>query len=100
MNIQIIIFIIINDFQNNHDSTFISPLKSNNVRTNILAKIHSYGVTTSFSVDPIINPIRKYFGPTDIRKIHVTLYDEVGRILDTNNSDFSFTLEIQILYDY
>jgi len=91
----------INDFQNNHDSTFISPFQNQTMsEPNILAKIHSYGVTTSFSVDPIINPVRRYFGPTDIRKIHVTLYDEVGRILDTNNSDFSFTLEIQILYDY
>ena len=90
----------INDFQNNHDSTFISPFQNQTMsEPNILAKIHSYGVTTSFSVDPIINPIRRYFGPTDIRKIHVTLYDEVGRIIDTNNSDYSFTLEIQILYD-
>tara|TARA_X000000950_G_scaffold168090_1_gene205199 strand:- start:649 stop:1920 length:1272 start_codon:yes stop_codon:yes gene_type:complete len=91
----------INDFQNNHDSTFISPFQNQTMsEPNILAKIHSYNITTPFSIEPIINPIRRYFGPTDIRKIHVTLYDEVGRILDTNNNDFSFTLETQILYDY
>ena len=91
----------INDFQNNHDSTFISPFQNQTMsEPNILAKIHSYNITTPFSIEPIINPTRRYFGPTDIRKIHVTLYDEVGRILDTNNNDFSFTLETQILYDY
>ena len=91
----------INDFQNNHDSTFISPFQNQTMsEPNILAKIHSYNITTPFSIEPIINPTRQYFGPTDIRKIHVTLYDEVGRILDTNNNDFSFTLETQILYDY
>ena len=47
----------------------------------------------------IETPIRIYFGPTDISKLHIKLFDEFGRIVDLNNGDYSFTLDIDVLYD-
>ena len=44
------------------------------------------------------NP-RIYFGPTSINRLHIKLLDEFGRIVDLNNGDFSFSLELEILYD-
>ena len=45
------------------------------------------------------NPERIYFGPTDIAKLHINIYDEFGRIVDINNADYSLTLELELLYD-
>jgi hypothetical protein len=44
-------------------------------------------------------PKRVYFGPTNINKLDIKIYDEYGRILDVNNGDLSIELECEILYD-
>ena len=44
-------------------------------------------------------PKRIYFGPTDITKLYIKIYDEFGRIIDVNNADLSIELECEILYD-
>ena len=44
-------------------------------------------------------PKRIYFGPTDITKLYIIIYDEFGRIVDINNADYSLTLELQLIYD-
>jgi hypothetical protein len=86
----------VNDFQNSHTIAVVSPLQEETLGDgNILAKSSSNccvgcGMET---------PTRIYFGPTDISKLHIKLFDEFGRIVDMNNSDFSFTLEVEVLYD-
>ena len=42
---------------------------------------------------------RIYFGPVDLTKFHIKLIDEYGRPVDLNNSDFSFTLVLDKIYD-
>ena len=42
---------------------------------------------------------RSYFGPVNIKKLHIQIMDEFGRVIDLNNNDFSFSLQIQQLYD-
>ena len=87
----------INDFQNNHTNSVISPLQEETLGDgNILAKSSSSCCTGGCGIE---TPTRIYFGPTDISKLHIKLYDEFGRIVDMNNSDFSITLEVEILYD-
>lgn len=86
----------INDFMNNHNTTFISPFKeSSNSNQNIIARIPA---TTNNSSN-FIYPERIYFGPTTINKLDIKLYDEYGRLVELNNSDYSFVLEAQILYE-
>lgn len=86
----------INDFQNIHTIAVVSPLQQETLGDgNILAKSSSNccvgcGIET---------PTRIYFGPTDISKLYIKFYHEFGRIVDLNNGDFSFTLEIEVLYD-
>ena len=87
--------ISINDFQNNHNNIFISPFQYQTLAdNNIIAKI-----STECSKCCIEQPERIYFGPTDIAKLHIIIYDEFGRIIDINNADYSLTLELQIIYD-
>jgi len=46
------------------------------------------------------NNLRKYYGPVDITRLRITLYDDKGYILNINNNDFSFSLLIDELYQY
>jgi len=85
----------VNDFQNNHNRCLISPSLSETMSDiNLLSKIYSNSCETFYE-----NPERLYFGPSNISRLHIKLLDEFGRIVDLNNGDFSFTLEIEILYD-
>jgi len=85
----------VNDFQNNHNRCLISPSLSETMAdTNLLSKIYSNSSETLYE-----NPERLYFGPSNISRLHIKLLDEFGRIVDLNNGDFSFSLELEILYD-
>jgi hypothetical protein len=87
----------VDDFQNNHNEVFISPFKDQTLGdNNILAKINTGCCGGSCCGDSIE---RIYFGPVDLIKLHFKLLDEFGRIIDINNSDYSFTLEMELLYD-
>ena len=88
--------ISVNDYQNNHDSCFISPFQIQTVSdNNIIAKIPTSCCDNCCD----INTERIYFGPTDIRRLQIKIYDDFGRIVDFNNADYSFTLKLELLYD-
>lgn len=90
----------IDDYNKNYTSNIVSPFQESVfIDNNILAKI-------PINAEPMLNysdvktqPKRIYFGPVNINKIKVTLLDEFGRVVDINNSDYSFTLKIEQLYD-
>lgn len=42
---------------------------------------------------------REYFGPVNIDRMRIQLLDDYGRVVDLNNVDYSFTLEIEQIYD-
>lgn len=85
----------VNDFQHNHNRCLISPTLSETITdTNLLCKIYLNSTDTFYE-----NPDRLYFGPTTLSRLHIKLLDEFGRIVDLNNGDFSFTLELELLYD-
>lgn len=85
----------VNDFQNNHNRGLVSPSLSETMAdTNLLAKVYSNSSETFYE-----NPERLYFGPSNLSRLHIKLLDEFGRIVDFNNGDFSFSLELEILYD-
>lgn len=44
--------------------------------------------------------IRNYFGPVDIERLEVKLYDDKGRLVDLNGSDWSFSIITTQLYQY
>jgi hypothetical protein len=70
--------------------------------SNILARIAASGKNGEIIVNEnsnILTQPREYFGPVDITKLHIRLYDSFGRILNLNNRDFSFCLILKMLYD-
>jgi len=87
----------VNDYQNNHNEVLISPFNDQTLGdNNILAKISTECCNNDCCEK---NIERIYFGPVDIRKLHFKLLDEFGRIVDINNADYSFTLELEVVYD-
>lgn len=94
------IYLILNDYVNNIVNENIGMLSESYLDKNILAKLpinNPKNNNLSWENKNIIN-IRNYFGPVDIKKINVQLMDEYGRIINLNQSDWSFTLVLTCLY--
>ena len=47
----------------------------------------------------VISEPRKYFGPVDISRLRVRIFDDHGRILEMNGSNYSFSLIFKTMYD-
>jgi len=87
----------VNDYQNNHVNAFVSAFKYQTLTdNNILCKMTN---SKEDGTKTFLYPKRIYFGPTNINKLHIKIYDEYGRILDVNNGDLSLEIECEILYD-
>ncbi|MBI96694.1 hypothetical protein CL656_06085, partial [bacterium] len=94
-------YLDINDYNNNYNSTFITSDENNIVKPNTFARINQRGAP--FSITPnssyqITTIPRYYFGPVDIEKMEIKIYDEYGDILNLNGSDVSLTLILTCIY--
>lgn len=101
-------FLSIDDHCNSHGPHYLvayskSTLDDNIItRINLSAEMDKTGVYKDNSdpgISTQVNRTREYFGPVDIQKLEIKVYDEYGRILDLNNMDWSFTLAFEKLYD-
>ena len=101
-------FISIDDHQKNTGPSYLVAYANSILQDNIITRINlaeliaDVGVYQSSS-DPglstQLNRTREYFGPVDIQRLHISLYDEFGRIIDLNNMDWSLTLAFEVLYN-
>ena len=96
------IYLAIDDFNNSANNHFISIFNKSILSPNILARISIKGSYFALLMENDYNVIsepRTYFGPVDIQKLRVRLFDEHGRILQMNNANYSFCLNLKMLYD-
>lgn len=96
------IYLAVDDFNNSSNNHFITAFNQSIMNPNILARISLRGNYFGILMDNDLNILtepRKYFGPVDIQRLRIRLYDDFGRILDMNNANFSFCLVFTILYD-
>jgi hypothetical protein len=89
-------FLAIKDFLNNNKQIMYSTfLENTNIAGDVIARVmYSNGIITNTITLP-----REYFGPVRIQNLQIVLYDMFGRVLDLNNSDFSFSLKLVNLYN-
>ena len=101
------IFIAIDDYNNNVNNYYISAYSDSINNRNILARINisnggnAKGLYQSTETDGFssqINRSRNYFGPVNIEKLRITLYDDYGRIINLNNMDWSCSLMFECMY--
>ena len=101
------IFVAIDDYNNNVNNYYISAYADSINNNNILARInistivqqngfYQTGEDDGFSTQ--VNRSRQYFGPVNIEKLRITLYDEYGRRLILNNMDWSCALMFECMY--
>lgn len=88
----------INDYNNNHKNVVISSYQQDTlVDNNVIAKLKYVVDTDDSSVDTkcCLEVKREYSGNVNINRLQIKLIDEYGRIVDLNEMDFSFALEVE-----
>jgi hypothetical protein len=95
-------FLVVDDYNNSVNNSFYSAFNSSILNKNILARIslqaNTFNILEQNNLTLITTP-REYFGPVNIQTMNVQLLDEYGRIVDLNNMDFSFCLNLTTVYD-
>lgn len=101
-------YISLNDGQKSTGSSFIAAYANSSLDKNIITRINVaavaddvgiYKVSSDAGLSNQLNRTREYFGPVDIERLEIKLFDEYGRILELNNMDWSMTLVFEKLYD-
>ena len=95
-------YFYLNDYNISNCDKVVAVFDNNYLENNILAKIPILVETFQYVYNnnsDFITKKRDFFGPVNIDKINVRIYNKFGEILFINNMDFSFTIEFEILYD-
>jgi len=95
------IFLAVDDHNNNYADVYSSVFNSSMLSKNILARISiktpAFHILNETGMQLVTEP-RKYFGPVTISSLHIKILDEFGRVININNMDYSFCLNIESLY--
>ena len=95
-------YLCIDDFNNSSNNHFVSVFNKSTIAPNILARFSIRASYFSLMMETdynIVTEPRRYFGPVDIHRLRIRIYDDFGRILGMNNANFSFSIILKILYD-
>jgi len=95
-------YLVIDDYNNSVNNHFVTAFNRSILNPNTLARIAVSGnyftILTTNDLKVVTEP-REYFGPVDIQRLHIRIFDEYGRLLDMNNTNFSFCLTFKLLYN-
>lgn len=89
------IYLVVDDYNNANNDTFVSAFTASVLNKNILARMSIQSskpdLVTQANISTVATP-REYSGPVDVEKMQIQMLDEYGRVLNLNNMDFSFCL--------
>ena len=89
------------DFQGQYTSTFVGGT----LPASVLAKIVLVEESDTFANCRLLTKIcfisepRVYLGPTKLNQLQIRILDSYGRVMELENTDYSFTLKFRFLYD-
>lgn len=95
------VFLVVDEFSQNHPNSFVSPLSDSYINKNILARLqidHSRAFGSMIlgtHQTNLLSDKRKYGSKTNIGKLKIQLVDGWGIPIDLNKLDFSFVLEVE-----
>ena len=96
------IYLAIDDFQKSVNNLFLNAFNNTYINDNVLARISlnsdSFTILMENNLNLITEP-RRYFGPVDLQRLRIRIFDDHGRILNMQNSNYSFVLTFKMLYD-
>ena len=96
------IYLAVDDYNSSVNDLFMTAFNSSLMSPNIIARISIKGTYFSLLMENDLSMVtepRIYFGPVEIQRLRIRLYDDHGRILQMNNANFSFCLVFKMLYD-
>jgi hypothetical protein len=97
------VFFCLNDYQYSRNDQNVVCFEDTSIDENILGKIPMVNGKLSMIIDEndgcSLSKTRTYNGPVNIRKLSIRVIDKFGEIIDLNHMDYSFTLELEILYE-
>lgn len=101
-------FLSIDDYNKNSNDYYVSVYSKSISVPNIISKVNftqffelagAFQAAQGESTSNAINREKRFFGPVTIQKLRVTLYDDIGRILDLNNMDWALELAFECAYN-
>jgi hypothetical protein len=97
------VYLCVNDYQYNYNETNIICFDKSSIDQYTLAKISLVNGKFSLIIaendsNPLVK-IRQYNGPVNITKMEIKLLDKFGNVIDLNFMDFSFSIELELLYE-
>lgn len=87
-------YLSFNDYQRSVNHNHFAILNKNFVTKNIIAKLKAGDSNTDYFIT------KKYFGPVTIDRVTFELLDQYGNALDLKGGNYSFSIEVDILYKY
>ena len=97
------IYFVLNDYNNSQAQNVFGMYSKSIIGDNILGMIPitSQDFVVNFTNgSDFIEKKREYFGPVRIQRIKIQLLNQFGDTINLNNMDYSFSLELEIGYDY
>jgi hypothetical protein len=97
------IYFVLNDFNNSQAQNVFGMYSKSIIGDNILGMIPitSNKFYNNFSNgNDFIERKREYFGPVRIQRLKIQLLNQYGDTINLNNMDYSFSLELEIGYDF
>ena len=98
------VFLEVDDFQRNFSSSTIvsstgngDSYLSNNVLSKIVVSSGQYTNIVDNGADCVFKK-RNYYGPVKLEKMQIKLLNRFGDVIDLNDNNFSFTLELEVVY--
>ena len=96
------IYLAVDDFNNAVNNHFVTAFNQSILSPNIIARISIKGTYFSLLMENDLNIVtepRRYFGPVDIQRLRIRLFDDHGRILEMNGANYSFCLLFKLMYE-
>ena len=99
------VYLVLDDYNNSVNKNVYGLLNSSIAANNILSIIpislvQAFTLYIDTSLTSSKSIPREYLGPVNLKNFSIQLVDEYSRIIDLNNMDWSFTLEITCVYDF
>jgi hypothetical protein len=81
------------------DSISVPNIISRIDLTRLIESAGAFQAAQGQSSTTAINTERKFFGPVTIKKLKITLYDDLGYVLDLNGMDWAVELAFECVYN-
>jgi hypothetical protein len=97
------VYFVLNDYNNSQAQNVFGMYSKSIIGDNILGVLpitaqQEYSINFTTGND-LIERKREYFGPVRIQRLKIQIVNQYGDVIDLNNMDYSFTLELDIGYD-